>query len=66
MADHVLAWRTSSYTTNGACVQVAARADDLVAVRNSNRPDAGTLTFGRAEIGALLAGIKAGDLDDLT
>lgn len=64
-----LPWRTSSFTTgggdDGACVEVAAVPDGRIAVRNSKRPDAGTVFFTRAEMAAYLAGVKAGEFDDL-
>lgn len=59
-----MTWRKSSFTGDN-CVEMAG-AELGVAVRNSNHPDAGTLTFTRAELGGWLAGIKAGELDDLT
>jgi Domain of unknown function (DUF397) len=62
MAD--LRWRTSSFTDNGTCVEVADNGDGIL-VRNSNHPDAGTLTFTRAEMAAWVAGCKAGEFDDL-
>lgn len=63
-------WRKSSFSggggdTGGNCVETAALPDGRVAVRNSNSPDAGTVFFTRAEIGAWLAGVKAGEFDDL-
>jgi hypothetical protein len=58
-------WRTSSFSApDGNCVEVAA-ADDRIAVRNSNDPGAGTLTFTRAEMAAWIEGCKAGEFDDL-
>jgi hypothetical protein len=40
--------------------------DDVqIAVRNSNHPDAGVVFFTRAEMGAWIKGIKAGEFDDL-
>jgi hypothetical protein len=58
-------WRMSSYTDRGSCVAVACRGTD-VAVRNSNWPDAGTLLFSVQAMHAWIAGIKAGEFDDLT
>lgn len=60
MAEPV--WRTSSYTDNGKCVQVADVG--AVLVRNSNHPDRGTLALDRTAFAAFVAGCAAGDLDD--
>jgi hypothetical protein len=57
-------WRKSSYSNIGECV-VVAEFEDQVAVRNSNHPDAGTVFFTRTEMTAWIAGIKAGEFDDL-
>lgn len=57
--------RTSSYSDNGTCVEVAQDGEQ-VAVRNSQHPEAGTLRFTRAELAAWVAGCKAGEFDDLT
>jgi hypothetical protein len=58
-------WRKSSFSgQGGSCVEVA-QDHDRVAVRNSNRPDAGTLHFTRAEMAAWIEGCKAGGFDDL-
>lgn len=59
-------WRTSSFTDRGNCVAIAEHRSGKVAVRNSNRPDAGTLIFPPAAMQAWIAGIKAGEFDDLT
>jgi hypothetical protein len=56
-------WRTSSYSSNGACVQAAAVADGVVAVRNSNHPEAGTITVGKAPFGTFLDAVRAGMMD---
>jgi hypothetical protein len=58
-------WRKSSFSGDqGNCVEVA-HIGDGVAVRNSNRPDAGTVHFTRAEVAAWIAGCRAGEFDDL-
>lgn len=48
-------WRKSSFsgsggTGGGNCVEVASLTDDTIAVRDSKNPDAGVLTFSRAEV----------------
>jgi len=60
-----LNWRKSSYSNNGQCVEVA-ETDDGILVRNSNRPDAGTIEFTRAEMAAWIEGCKAGEFEDIT
>lgn len=61
-----LDWRKSSYSNGGTnCVELAETADGAVAVRNSRDPEGPALAFPRAEIGALLAGIKDGEFDHL-
>jgi hypothetical protein len=62
----VTCWRTSSFSDRGNCVAVAELGDGRVAVRNSNRPDAGTIDFPPAALRAWIDGAKAGELDDLT
>ena len=58
-------WRKSSYSVSStACVELAENAGGVL-LRNSKRPEAGTLTVTRAEMAALVAGAKAGELDDL-
>ena len=58
-------WRKSTFSGDqGNCVEVADTGDG-VAVRNSNRPDAGTVHFTRAEMAAWIAGCRAGEFDDL-
>jgi hypothetical protein len=58
-------WRKSSFSTTGECV-VVAEAGGEVALRNSNRPDEGTLLVERGGIANWIAGVKAGEFDDLT
>jgi hypothetical protein len=60
---HQLRWRKSSFTST-SCVEIAEQGD-LVAIRNSNHPDAGTIWFTRAEAAAWIVGCQAGELDDL-
>lgn len=58
-------WRKSSFSTHqGACVEAAPLADGSIAVRNSNRPQAGVVFFTRAEMDAWIKGVKAGEFDD--
>ncbi len=60
------AWRKSSHSNSqGNCVEFAALEDDSVAVRNSRYPQGPALVYTRAEINALIAGVKAGEFDDL-
>jgi hypothetical protein len=63
-SPRVARWVKSSFSgDNGTCVEVAVVGEDRIGVRNSNRPDAGTVTFTRAELAAFLAGAKAGEFD---
>ena len=65
MTATILTWRKSSYSgTQSECVEVAHRG--AVLLRNSNAPDAGTLAVPAGAFGALLAGVRAGALDDVT
>jgi hypothetical protein len=60
-----LAWRKSSYSADATnCVELAD-AGDTCLMRDSKHPDQGHLTFTSAELGALVAAAKAGELDDL-
>lgn len=55
IANVPVAWRTSSRSTdNGMCVEIADLAADLVAVRDSKRPDAGHLVVPRHALLALV------------
>ncbi|WP_405613106.1 DUF397 domain-containing protein [Streptomyces sp. NBC_01511] len=63
-------WLKSSFSggSNGGGgnrVEAAALPDGRIAVRNSKSPEAGTVFFTRAEMAAWLAGVKAGEFDDL-
>ena len=58
-------WRKSTYSTNTQnCVELAT-ADGDVLLRDSKHPEAGHLTFARAELAALVAAARVGELDDL-
>jgi hypothetical protein len=58
-------WRKSSYSVDATnCVELAD-AGDTCLMRDSKHPDQGHLTFTSAELGALVAAAKAGELDDL-
>ncbi len=67
ITDPGLRWRKAKASQgNGNCVEMAALADDRVAVRDSKDPDGPVLTFTRAEFRAWLHGVRAGEFDDLT
>jgi len=57
-------WIMSSRSTGngGSCVQ-ARRHGDLIEVRNSKSPDAGTVRFTAAEWDSFLDGAKKGEFD---
>lgn len=61
----MMTWRKSSFTDNGECWELAETGEHVL-VRNSNAPDAGTLTLTRGQLAGLVAGIKTGELDHLT
>jgi hypothetical protein len=66
MTDAPVHWRKSTLSaSSSSCVEVAQLADGRVLVRNSNHPDAGTLTCTPAEMTAWVAGCRAGEFDDL-
>jgi hypothetical protein len=54
------AWRKSTFSTQGECVEVR-RSPDVVQVRNSRSPEGPILEFTTAEWRAFLKGIVAGD-----
>ena len=57
-------WFKSSDSAGGAeCVEVCYLPEGGVEVRNSKRPDAGTLYFTDAEFDAWVSGAKKGDFD---
>jgi Domain of unknown function (DUF397) len=59
-------WRKSQASNpSGNCVEVAALPSGDVAVRNSRHPAGPALVYTRAEVAAFLAGVRAGEFDDL-
>lgn len=66
MTEPSLNWRKSSFSGGGGdCVEVAQLPNGDTLVRNSNHPDAGTLTFTPSEMDAWIKGCAAGEFDDL-
>lgn len=58
-------YRKSSYSGQGDnCVEVAAVRRG-VSVRDSKDPEGASLTFSASEWAAFVAGVKAGEFDDL-
>ncbi|MFJ5261008.1 DUF397 domain-containing protein [Streptomyces sp. NPDC088387] len=61
-----VAWQKSRHSNSqGSCVEFAQLPGGRVAVRNSNFPDGPALVYTRAEIEAMLLGIKDGEFDHL-
>ena len=59
------AWRKARRSTgsNGGCVEIAANLPDVVAVRDSKRPEGGAHVVSRAAFAAFLADVRAGRYD---
>jgi hypothetical protein len=68
MGDEAMTeWRTSSYSNNGTCVEVADLPDGGRLVRDTKLGEASpVLRYTAAEWRAFIAGVKAGKFDDLT
>ena len=59
-------WQKSRRSNSqGACVEMGLLADGGIAVRNSRYPGGPALICTRAEMRALIEGVKEGSLDDL-
>ena len=57
-------WRKARRSqNNGGCVEVAANLPEVVAVRDSKRPEGGAHVVERAVFSAFLADVKAGRYD---
>jgi hypothetical protein len=59
-----LHWRTSSFTDNGTCVEVADLPDGDRLIRDTKLGESSpTLRFTSPEWTAFIAGVKAGEFD---
>lgn len=59
-------WRKSRLSNpNGNCVELARLAGGGVGVRHSRDPNGPVLIYTDAEIATFLAGVQAGEFDDL-
>ena len=59
-------WRKSSISNSqGTCVEMARLDEGQYAMRNSRNPEGPALIYTRAEIAALIEGVKRGEFDDL-
>jgi hypothetical protein len=59
-------WQKSRRSNSqGACVELGGLADGEIAIRNSRYPEGPALLYTRAEIRALIEGVKEGDFDHL-
>lgn len=57
-------WRKASRSqNNGGCVEIAANLPEVIAVRDSKRPEGGAHVVDRAAFSAFLADVKAGRYD---
>lgn len=66
MQSRGLAWRKSTASNPGGnCVELAALPDGNIAMRNSRHPGGPALVYTPAEIAAFIAGVRAGEFDDL-
>jgi hypothetical protein len=60
-------WRTSSFTDTDNCFELADLGDNLIGLRDTKDQGSGPiLHLTRQQMAGLIAGIKAGEFDDLT
>ena len=60
-------WQKSQRSNSqGNCVELALLPTGEAAIRNSRHPGGPVLIFTRAEINALIEGMKDGEFDDLS
>jgi hypothetical protein len=59
------AWRKARRSNggNGGCVEIAANLPDVIAVRDSKRPEGGAHVVERVDFTAFLEDVKAGRYD---
>jgi len=57
-------WFKSTRCSDSACVEVATIGADLVALRDSKRPEQPFLRLDRVQWSAFIEGIKSGDFGD--
>jgi hypothetical protein len=60
-----LEWRIARKSSGGNCIEVAAAAGGMIAVRHSRRPSGELILYTVAEFDAFVDGIKNGEFDDL-
>jgi hypothetical protein len=59
-------WQKSRHSNSqGACVELAGLPGGGIAIRNSRDPDGPVQFYTKAEIRALIEGVKEGDFDNL-
>ena len=64
--ERSLAWRKSvASNPSGNCVELAARRDGSVAMRNSRDPQGPRLVFSRADLAAFVAAVRRGEFEHL-
>lgn len=62
--DNDVTWRISTRSGGGDCVEVAF-IEDAVAFRHSRQPNGAVIRYTVSEWHAFIAGVKAGEFDDV-